>query len=196
MTTEQTPQETKTPRTDILQILPLAEHPECRSDALEIFSYSLPEEEHIFLAKIPAELPPSMHSEEWVIQYESRTVGYIHLLLSGEITYPLYLAVAKECRGKGIGSRAIEWIRKRFASQIICFCVETPAEDAPNQKERLARIRLYERFGCRLTDIRMVHGENRLTMMCHGTADPQEIQKTRVFLKELIGVYDKDMIFL
>ena len=58
MTTEQTPQDTKTPRTDPLQILPLAEHPECRSAAMEIFSYSLPEEEHIFLAKIPEELPP------------------------------------------------------------------------------------------------------------------------------------------
>ena len=52
MTTKQTP------RTDPLQILPLAEHPECRSAAMEIFYYSLPEEEHIFLAKIPGELPP------------------------------------------------------------------------------------------------------------------------------------------
>ncbi|HJJ34014.1 MAG TPA: GNAT family N-acetyltransferase [Methanocorpusculum sp.] len=190
MTTKQTP------RTDPLQILPLAEHPECRSDALEIFSYSLPEEEHIFLAKIPEELPPSMHSKEWVIQYESRTVGYIHLLLSGEITYLLYLAIAKDCRGKGIGGRAMDWINRRFAAQFVCFCVETPAEDAPDQKERLARIRFYERFGYQLTGINIANGENQLSLMCRSTAGPEELQNALPFFEELIGIYDKDMISL
>ncbi|MCQ2357271.1 MAG: GNAT family N-acetyltransferase [Methanocorpusculum sp.] len=109
--------------------------------------------------------------------YESRTVGYMIALFTDDIAYFLHLAVAEECRGKGFGSRAIEFFNRKFASHLIFFAVETPSEDAENQWQRLARIRLYERYGYRLAGIDILDDGTPFSVMCRSTASEEDIRK-------------------
>ncbi|HJJ95296.1 MAG TPA: hypothetical protein O0W79_01790 [Methanocorpusculum sp.] len=53
------------------------------------------------------------------------------------------------------GTVAMKFIDTEFASHCTFFSVETPSEKADNQEQRLARIRLYERLGYRISGIEM-----------------------------------------
>ena len=191
MTTEQ-----KTSCADSLQILPLAECPERRAAAMEIFYYSFPENEQTDIAALPKLLPPSMQVEEWALVYESHTVGYLVAFFTDKIAYPLHLAVAEECRGKGFGSRAMEFLNRKFASHLTFFAVETPSEEAENQWQRLARIRLYERYGYRLAGVDILDNGNPLSVMCRSTATEEDIRKIRAFLEALGKIIGGDVTII
>lgn len=188
MTTEQ-----NSSGTDSFQILPLTECPERRDAAMEIFYYSFPENEQTEISELPKLLPPEMQFKEWALVYESRTVGYMIVLFTDEIAYPLHLAVAEECRGKGFGSRSMEFINKKFASHLTFFAVETPSEDAENQWQRLARIRLYERYGYKLAGIGILDNGNPLSVMCRSTATEEDIRKIRAVLEAMGKMMDGDV---
>ncbi|MDO5847072.1 MAG: GNAT family N-acetyltransferase [Methanocorpusculum sp.] len=178
------------------QILPLAECPERRDAAMEIYYYSFPENEQTDISHLPEVLPPAMQFEEWALVYESRTVGYLVVFFTDEIAYLLHLAVAEECRGKGFGSRAIESFNRKFASHLVFFSVETPSEAAENQQQRLARIRLYERNGYRLSGIGILDNGNPLSVMCRSTATEEDIRKIRAFLEAMGVIIDEDVTIL
>ena len=179
---------------DSFRILPLAEHPECRDAAMEIFYYSFPENEQTDISHLPELLPPEIQFTEWVLVYEQRTVGYLVVLFTDDVAYPLHLAVAEGCRGKGFGTRAMEFVKRRFASQLMLFAVEPPSEEAENQKQRLARIRLYERLGFRLAGIDIFDGATLLTIMCRSSATEEEIRKIRAFLGSMLEYFGGKMV--
>ncbi|HJJ59443.1 MAG TPA: GNAT family N-acetyltransferase [Methanocorpusculum sp.] len=191
MTTEQ-----NSSGADSFQILPLAECPERRDAAMEIFYYSFPENEQTEISKLPDLLPPEVQFEEWALVYESRTVGYMIALFTDDIAYFLHLAVAEECRGKGFGSRAIEFFNRKFASHLIFFAVETPSEDAENQWQRLARIRLYERYGYRLAGIDILDDGTPFSVMCRSTASEEDIRKIRAFMEAMGKMTGEDVTIL
>ena len=188
MTTEQ-----KASGADSFQIVPLAEHPERRDAAMEIYYYSFPANEQTDISKLPELLLPEMQFEEWALVYESRTVGYLVVLFTDEIALFLHLAVAEECRGKGFGSRAMEFLNRKFASHLVFFAVETPSEEAENQWQRLARIRLYERHGYRLAGIKVLDNETLFSVMCRSTATEEDVRKIRALLEAIGKMIDGDV---
>lgn len=175
---------------DSLQILPLAECPQYREKAMEIYRDSFPEDELTDISGLPEALPSSMNFEEWVLVYGKRAVGYLIVLFTDDVAYFLHLAVAEECRGKGFGSSAMEFLNKRFASHLVFFSVETPSEKAENQQQRLARIRLYERMGYRLSGIEILDNEISYSVMCRSSADEKESESIRAYIKNsLLAVF-------
>ena len=175
---------------DTLRILPLAEYPKYREKAMEIFRESIPENEVTDISTLIGFFPPSMDFKEWALVYDERAVGYLIVLFTDDIAYFLHLAVAEECRGKGFGSSAMEFLNKRFASHLVFFSVETPSEKAENQQQRLARIRLYERMGYRIAGIEILDNEISYSVMCRSTADEKEIDSIRAYIKNsLLAVF-------
>lgn len=180
----------KASENDQFQILPLAEHPEFRERAMEIYRYSFPDNEYTDIARLPSLLPPEYQFDEWALVYESRAVGYLIIVFTDKIAYPLHLAVAKECRGKGFGTRAMEFINQEYASYLVYFSVETPSETAENQQQRLARIRLYERIGYQLTGINVLDHGTLYTVMCRKTATDKEIATICEHVSMLSELFD------
>ena len=175
---------------DSFQILPLAEYPQYREKAMEIYRDSFPEDEQTDISKLPDALPSSMNFEEWALVYGKRAVGYLIVLFTDDVAYFLHLAVAKECRGKGFGSSAMKFLGDKFASHIVFFSVETPSEEAENQQQRLARIRLYERMGYRIAGIEILDNEISYSIMCRSSADEKEIDSIRAYIKNsLLAVF-------
>lgn len=58
-----------------------------------------------------------------------------------------YFAIAKENRGAGIGSEALQLLMKRYRDKRFFLEIETPSEDAPNAKQRERRKEFYIRNG-------------------------------------------------
>ena len=167
---------------DSFHILPLAEYPQYREKAMEIYRDAFPEDELTDISRLSEALPSSMNFEEWALVYGKRAVGYLIVLFTDDIAYFLHLAVAKECRGKGFGSSAMKFLNERFASHLVFFSVETPSEKAENQQQRLARIRLYERMGYRISGIEILDNEISYSVMCRSTADEKEVEFIRAYL--------------
>ena len=167
---------------DSFHILPLAEYPQYREKAMEIYRDSFPEDEQTDISEMAEALPSSMNFEEWALVYGKRAVGYLIVLFTDDVAYFLHLAVAKECRGKGFGSSAMKFLGEKFASHIVFFSVETPSEEAENQQQRLARIRLYERMGYRIAGIEILDNEISYSVMCRSTADEKEVEFIRAYL--------------
>ena len=187
---------------DAFRILPLAEVPECRDEAMKIYLDSFPENEQTDVSQLAAALPPSMSFEEWALVYDGRAVGYLIVLFTEDVAYFLHLAVAKECRGKGFGSSAMEFLNERFASHLVFFSVETPSEMAENQQQRLARIRLYERMGYRISGIEIVESDTAgkeisYSVMCRSTADEKDIESIRAYItNNLLDVFDENAVIV
>ena len=183
---------------DSFHILPLAEYPQYREKAMEIYRDAFPEDELTDISRLSEALPSSMNFEEWALVYKEHAVGYLIVLFTDDIAYFLHLAVAKECRGKGFGSCAMEFLNKKFASHLVFFSVETPSEEAENQQQRLARIRLYERMGYRISGIEILEtdilgNEISYSVMCRSTADEKEIESIRAYIKNnLLDVFDEN----
>ena len=183
---------------DSFHILPLAEYPQYREKAMEIYRDSFPEDEQTDISEMAEALPSSMNFEEWALVYGKRAVGYLIVLFTDDVAYFLHLAVAKECRGKGFGSSAMKFLGEKFASHIVFFSVETPSEEAENQQQRLARIRLYERMGYRISGIEILEtdilgNEISYSVMCRSTADEKEIESIRAYIKNnLLDVFDEN----
>ncbi|HJJ49085.1 MAG TPA: GNAT family N-acetyltransferase [Methanocorpusculum sp.] len=184
---------------DTLRILPLAEYPKYREKAMEILRESFPENEVRDISTLTGFFPPSMDFKEWALVFGTHAVGYMTVLFTDEFAYFLYLAVAEECRGKGFGTAAMKFIGTEFASHCIFFSVETPSEKADNQEQRLARIRLYERLGYRISGIEiagtdLAGNEMHYSIMCRGTADEKEIESIHTSLiNSLSGVFSENV---
>ena len=178
---------------DSFHILPLAEYPQYREKAMEIYRDAFPEDELTDISRLSEALPSSMNFEEWALVYKEHAVGYLIVLFTDDIAYFLHLAVAKECRGKGFGSSAMRFLNEGFASHLVFFSVETPSEKAENQQQRLARIRLYERMGYQISGIEILDNEISYSVMCRSTADEKEIESIRTYLtNNLVEVFDEN----
>ena len=94
-----------------------------------------------------------------------------------------------------VGDNCILFNRK-FASHLIFFAVETPSEDAENQWQRLARIRLYERYGYRLAGVDILDNGNPFSVMCRSTATEEDIRKIRAFMEAMGKMTGEDVTIL
>ena len=143
--------------------------------AIEILEYSIPEEERADMGVLRSMLPEAYDLVEWSLMDSDRTVGYCAFIRSSEVIFGLYLAIDSELRGKGYGSKALDMMFGGSHSGFPAFFgVETPDDKASNNQQRLARIRLYERFGFRVSDIKMKNRFNGIGMSIMWNAKTEE----------------------
>ena len=75
-------------------------------------------------------------------------VGLIYTISTRKLTYVFFLAVKEEMRGKGYGSKILDKIKKDSVNKTVILMIEdTEKEDCDNIKERLERLRFYEKNG-------------------------------------------------
>lgn len=78
--------------------------------------------------------------------------GFVSLLTWKDITHILYLAVDEDRRGRGLGSQALELVRREYPGHRIIADIEAPGS-GPNREQRLARKSFYLKNGYRQSGI-------------------------------------------
>lgn len=84
----------------------------------------------------------------YVLEEEGKILGLSFCLIYDKVIYMLYLAIGEEYRGKGLGSRTIDLLKKEFEKRPILLDMESIREEgAKDMDERIRRRAFYERLG-------------------------------------------------
>lgn len=118
--------------------------------------------------------------------FENRIIGVMALWRLSSFEFIEHFAVKKECRGKGIGSKMIEFIQNKFNNKVILE-VELPYNET-NRK----RIYFYEQHGFSYNDFEyfqtpLNQGDEPLPLRIMSYPDPisrKEFEKAQNLLKE------------
>ena len=113
----------------------------------------------LYLAAFPAaerkpwQMIRKMHrlgkTDIWCVMQERKFCGLAITINSPEVILLDYFAIAKNCRGQGIGTNALKAIVEKYAGKGFFLEIESTKEDAPNQDQRLRRKAFYLSCGLR-----------------------------------------------
>lgn len=69
--------------------------------------------------------------------------GFAIMAVSGEVVLVDYLAIHPDCRGRGFGSKALQWLMNHYRDKKLCLEIESTFVEADNMPEREGRKRFY-----------------------------------------------------
>lgn len=112
--------------------------------AIDIYREAFPPSE-----RIPEDLlVPSNSTTMYLAQTASgQTVGMAFVAHYHTFDYLYYLAIAHQSRGAGYGSCILTALRQRHSGRDLTLMIEPITADAPNARERVRRLRFYQRNG-------------------------------------------------
>lgn len=79
----------------------------------------------------------------WRILRDGRFAGFAATVNGSELVLLDYLAIAKRCRGQGIGSAAMAAMQQIYADRGFFVEIESTHEDVPNRAQRQKRKQFY-----------------------------------------------------
>ena len=101
--------------------------------------------------------------------------GMAVTLSAAGLVHIIYLAMEERFRGQGLGSLALEEIRKMASGQKIMVDVERVEDGAPNNDQRIRRIAFYRKNGYEETEVRYRwRKEDYVILSCGGIMTKQE----------------------
>lgn len=86
-------------------------------------------------------------SELLAFYHEGGFAGFVSLLSCADITHILYFAVEEPLRNQGLGSAALDAVKRLKPGRRLIADLEAPLPDAPNRAQRLRRRTFYRRAG-------------------------------------------------
>lgn len=113
---------------------------------------AFPPEEYL----APSELVKMAHSDHFdflALIHEEIFVGFMVVMLYKDMAYLFFLAIDKNCRNKGYGSRAIETLKAEYPDKTHTVDFEMLDESAPNSDQRKKRRSFYLRNGYQETGL-------------------------------------------
>jgi len=135
----------------------------------EIYLEAFPEIERVSLPMLFA-AKGGFESRTFALKDADDVVGLMSVVLPwDDVLYLFYFAIDKDKRGHDYGSKALQALKEYFPDRSVWFTVEEPDENAPNNEQRLKRIRFYERADFVLTDeVVIMRGARYAVMMQKG----------------------------
>lgn len=112
----------------------------------QLYFDSFPEEERcpfmVLLSKVRKN-----KGEFFAIYEEDKYIGLIYNIVYKELVYIYYLAIAKELRNKGYGTKVLDDMKNIYKDKKIILMAETLDPDAENYNQRRKRSRFYSKNG-------------------------------------------------
>lgn len=126
---------------------------------------AFPPQERLTVAQLFADLN-GLKRDLLGIYEAGRFAGFVSVLACGRCAYVCYFAVRAECRGRGVGSRALRLLPERYPGRQIVVDFEAPDPDAPNHAQRLRRRGFYLRNGFHATGWYQFYMETEFEIVC------------------------------
>lgn len=112
----------------------------------QIYLDSFPKEERMpfFMMVLLTKITPT----EFLAFYDNNKLcGFTYLSIIKNITFIMFLAVDKNLRSKGYGSKILEEVQKRYPNHKIIISIERCDVDASNINDRIRRKKFYLKNG-------------------------------------------------
>ena len=97
---------------------------------------------------------------------DSIFVGLCYCVFYKDILYIFYLAVDESRRGKGYGSRVLQYIEEKYSDYRIILNIEEVTKNCSNYEQRLSRKAFYQKNGFFALDYKVKEGSVVYENLC------------------------------
>lgn len=111
-----------------------------------LYQKAFPEKERIPFYELDI-LPGSHFYGVYKDAHANEFVGLLDILDYKQICQVRYLATVESCRGQGIGSKILDWIKENRKNSVIVIDVESDSVPCDNLDQRISRKQFYYRNG-------------------------------------------------
>lgn len=123
-------------------------------------------------------------------------VGFVYLLHHNSLSYLCFFAIAEQVRGKGYGSKILQYLQKEYAKQTIVLAIEEVNPKYDNYEERLKRQDFYQKNNFTLSGMSITERKVNYFLMHYGKEQNQTAYK-QLFKRYACGlipikIYDKN----
>ena len=102
------------------------------------------------------------------IYNDGQFCGIIYYAENDNTVYLTYLAINEKLRGQGYGSKILMMLEDRFPDKQIVIDIEPVTKKAKNYKQRVSRLKFYERNGFHRTDRKLVDPDGEFEALTTG----------------------------
>lgn len=119
---------------------------ECSEKVIKLYNEAFPKEERIpiWLLKL---LARKNKANFYGIYDNGKFIGLIYNIYYKDIVFIFYLAIDKELRGQGYGSKVLEYIKYKYSKHRIILSIEQVNKNSSNYKQRMKRKEFYVKNG-------------------------------------------------
>ncbi len=103
-------------------------------------------------------------------------VGLSYVILYRSSVFILYLAIDKDMRSKGYGTKILENLKERYSDKSISLNIEEVIE-CSNYEERLKRKEFYERNGFKVTGMYTREFGENFHILTHGNFNEEDFKQ-------------------
>ncbi|MBP2057935.1 GNAT superfamily N-acetyltransferase [Lactobacillus colini] len=94
--------------------------------------------------------------------------GIAYYVESDDTVYLTYLAVNKDLRGHGYGSRILSLLEDKYPGKQLVIDIEPITKSAKNYRQRVNRLKFYNRNGFHLTNQKLKDQDGSFSVMTTG----------------------------
>lgn len=87
-----------------------------------------------------------------VIKDDDDIVGFAYDLMDDEVIHIFFLAIAKDQRSKGYGTKFFDLLKQKYPNRKLFLALETIDPEAPNYLQRCKRVDFYKNQGFKYAD--------------------------------------------
>lgn len=124
----------------------------------------------------------------WGIYSDSKWAGLAYVISEGTASYLFYLALSENLRGKGLGSKALQSLKKHYAAQRLFLALEQLDKSADNYGERIRRRNFYLKNGLKPLPLTIREATVTYDVMGTGEIAPEEYES---MMKKYLGTASK-----
>lgn len=124
----------------------------------------------------------------WGLYADGKWIGLAYVVSEGGVSYLFYFALSESFRGKGLGSKSLQALKKKYADKRFFLALEQLDESAENYEERLKRREFYLRNGLKPISCTIREASVIYDVMGTGDVLPEEYESLmRNFLGKRIS---------
>ena len=129
-----------------VDFLKIDDNKNCSKKVIKLYSEAFPKDERIpiWLLKI---LSRKNKAKFYGIYDNEKFVGLIYNIFYKDIVFVFYLAIDKEARGQGYGTKVLESIKQKYRNYRIILCIEPVDKNSNNYEQRIKRKNFYIKNG-------------------------------------------------
>ncbi|MDE7289982.1 MAG: GNAT family N-acetyltransferase [Oscillospiraceae bacterium] len=124
----------------------------------------------------------------WGLYADGKWAGLAYVISEGTASYLFYLALSENLRGKGLGSKALQSLKKHYSTQRLFLALEQLDESAENYEERIRRRNFYLKNGLKPLPLTIREATVTYDVMGTGEIAPEEYES---MMKKYLGSASK-----
>lgn len=171
----------------ILNFLDIKNNKKCNKEVKKLYNEAFPKDERIPILLLKL-LARRNKAKFYGIYDNEKFVGLVYNICYKDIVFVFYLAINKELRGQGYGSKVLEAIKQKYREHRIILCIEPVDKNSNNYEQRIKRKEFYIRNGFKDANYTIKERGIKYDMLYYNEVDKKvTLQEFQELMKDYLG---------